>query len=214
VFLQPDEYVFLSHGGTLWSWPGQNPFRFRDPSGRDATVADVFFADTGWITTFAPTLAAAGAESGIPALSQVGEAALIAINAIDALSSLDVQRQSAAAIVKATSNDDKECKDPHAAAPTLGDLTPEEIKQIQDVVDAAGRPLDVVGSAARGTRDVSSDIDYTTAGANHQEFDGLADSLPGLDPGHGLLKGGQDRDMGPSIRFEPGNDPRFVPGAE
>jgi hypothetical protein len=25
AFLQPDEYVFLSHGGTLWSWPGQNP---------------------------------------------------------------------------------------------------------------------------------------------------------------------------------------------
>jgi hypothetical protein len=24
----------LSHGGTLWSWPGQNPFRWRDPSGR------------------------------------------------------------------------------------------------------------------------------------------------------------------------------------
>jgi RHS repeat-associated protein len=33
-FLQPDEYAFLSHGGTLWSWPGQNPFRWRDPSGR------------------------------------------------------------------------------------------------------------------------------------------------------------------------------------
>jgi hypothetical protein len=37
VFLQPDEYVYLSHGGTLWSWPGQNPFRYRDPSGRDAS---------------------------------------------------------------------------------------------------------------------------------------------------------------------------------
>ena len=36
-FLQPDEYVFLGHTGTLWSWPGQNPFRWRDPSGRDAS---------------------------------------------------------------------------------------------------------------------------------------------------------------------------------
>jgi RHS repeat-associated protein len=34
AFLQPDEYAFLSRGGTLWSWPGQNPFRWRDPSGR------------------------------------------------------------------------------------------------------------------------------------------------------------------------------------
>jgi hypothetical protein len=37
--LQPDEYVFLSHGGTLWSWPGQNPIRWRDPSGRFAGSA-------------------------------------------------------------------------------------------------------------------------------------------------------------------------------
>ena len=33
-FLQPDQYAYLSRGGTLWSWPGQNPFRWRDPSGR------------------------------------------------------------------------------------------------------------------------------------------------------------------------------------
>jgi RHS repeat-associated protein len=36
AFLQPDEFGFLSHSGTLWSWPGQNPYRWRDPSGRDA----------------------------------------------------------------------------------------------------------------------------------------------------------------------------------
>jgi len=36
AFLQPDEYVYLSRAGTLWSWPGQNPFRWRDPSGRGA----------------------------------------------------------------------------------------------------------------------------------------------------------------------------------
>jgi RHS repeat-associated protein len=34
VFLQPDQYAYLSRGGTLWSWPGQNPFRWADPSGR------------------------------------------------------------------------------------------------------------------------------------------------------------------------------------
>jgi RHS repeat-associated protein len=35
TFLQPDEYGFLSRTGTLWSWPGQNPFKWRDFSGRD-----------------------------------------------------------------------------------------------------------------------------------------------------------------------------------
>ncbi|HEX2873267.1 MAG TPA: RHS repeat-associated core domain-containing protein, partial [Polyangiaceae bacterium] len=34
AFLQLDRYQFLASGGTLWSWPGQNPFRWRDPSGR------------------------------------------------------------------------------------------------------------------------------------------------------------------------------------
>jgi RHS repeat-associated protein len=53
VFLQPDEYVFLSHGGTLWSWPGQNPFRWRDPSGRGpaedlaGTVLDALVSAAG-----------------------------------------------------------------------------------------------------------------------------------------------------------------------
>jgi hypothetical protein len=36
VFLQADQYGYLSRGGTLWSWPGNNPFRWRDPSGRSA----------------------------------------------------------------------------------------------------------------------------------------------------------------------------------
>ena len=35
------------------------------------------------------------------------------------------------------------------AASGLGDLTPEEVSQIQRVVDASGRPVEVVGSAAR-----------------------------------------------------------------
>jgi RHS repeat-associated protein len=39
AFLQPDEYGFLTPSGTLWSWPGQNPYRWRDPSGRFASGA-------------------------------------------------------------------------------------------------------------------------------------------------------------------------------
>jgi RHS repeat-associated protein len=53
VFLQPDGYGFLSRGGTLWSWPGQNPFRWADPSGRFApgpaagvAAAELYFS--GW----------------------------------------------------------------------------------------------------------------------------------------------------------------------
>lgn len=34
AFLQADEFGFLSRTGTLWSWPGQNPFLYADPSGR------------------------------------------------------------------------------------------------------------------------------------------------------------------------------------
>jgi RHS repeat-associated protein len=33
TFLSIDEYVFHDPRGTLWSWPNQNPIRFRDPSG-------------------------------------------------------------------------------------------------------------------------------------------------------------------------------------
>jgi hypothetical protein len=41
----------------------------------------------------------------------------------------------------------------------LGDLTPEETNQIQTTVDKAGRPIDVGGSAANGTRrNVGTDL--------------------------------------------------------
>jgi RHS repeat-associated protein len=40
TFLQPDQYVYLTRGGTLWSWPGNNPFRWRDPS-------EVFWEEAG-----------------------------------------------------------------------------------------------------------------------------------------------------------------------
>jgi hypothetical protein len=45
-----DQYAYLSRGGTLWSWPGQNPFRWRDPSGRLAQGIlgpNVLFAGLG-----------------------------------------------------------------------------------------------------------------------------------------------------------------------
>ena len=40
AFTTADEFKYLTTEGTLWSWPGQNPFRFRDPSGRCAEEGD------------------------------------------------------------------------------------------------------------------------------------------------------------------------------
>jgi RHS repeat-associated protein len=34
VFLSVDEFRYFRSRGTLWSWPKQNPLRYRDPSGR------------------------------------------------------------------------------------------------------------------------------------------------------------------------------------
>lgn len=108
----------------------------------------------------------------------------------------------------------------------LGDLTDEEIRQIQDVVDRAGRPLEVVGSAARGerkgvgtdgpiTKGVKSDIDYAIPPASYAYFEGAnaQDLLPGVDPNDGLLMGIHSPHDGPSIRFEPGQLPRWVPAS-
>jgi RHS repeat-associated protein len=94
----------------------------------------------------------------------------------------------------------------------LGDLTAAEVEQIQSVVNEAERPLDVVGSAARGARNAASDIDYTTANSNYDYFEGIKQRLPSIDPEHGLLRGTADPTLGPSIRFEPGSRPFFIPG--
>ena len=34
AFLSPDEFVFHTATGTVWSWPGQNPVLYRDSTGR------------------------------------------------------------------------------------------------------------------------------------------------------------------------------------
>jgi hypothetical protein len=84
----------------------------------------------------------------------------------------------------------------------LGDLTPGEIAQIQSVVDAAGRPLEVVGSAAEGVRreigsklpfgkgpGTRSDIDYLIPPSSRQHFADVEDNLPDVDPLTGVLLG-------------------------
>ena len=106
----------------------------------------------------------------------------------------------------------------------LGDLTDAEMQQIQAVVDRAGRPLEVVGSAAQGTRrgigsglpvgkgqGTRSDIDYLVAPGSAQHYQSLQRLLPSIEPGAGLIPGTHNPFMGPAIRFEPGSPPQFIP---
>jgi hypothetical protein len=87
--------------------------------------------------------------------------------------------------------------------PALGDLTVDEVRQIQAIVNQAGRPLEVVGSAARGMRKPGSDIDYLVPPGSLPYFEGVAKGLPGLNPKHGIVPAVGNPDLGPDIRFEP-----------
>jgi RHS repeat-associated protein len=53
----------------------------------------------------------------------------------------------------------------------LGDLTISEVRTIQGVVNEAGRPLGVVGSAARAARTGASDIDYVVSPSSYKYFE-------------------------------------------
>jgi RHS repeat-associated protein len=44
VFLSVDEFRHLSRSNPLWGWPGQNPIRYRDPTGRLAPSAGIVIA--------------------------------------------------------------------------------------------------------------------------------------------------------------------------
>ncbi len=107
----------------------------------------------------------------------------------------------------------------------LGDLTQGEVGQIQGVVDQAGRPLEVAGSAAKAERrgvgsnlpigkgpGTRSDIDYLIPPGSRSYYQGLEGQLPGMDP-FGPIPGTHNPFIGPGIRFEPGAPPRYIPGA-
>ncbi len=109
----------------------------------------------------------------------------------------------------------------------LGDLTKAEAEQIQKVVDKAGRPAEVVGSAAKGTRrgvgtdlpigkgaGTRSDIDVLVGPSSRGHFKGLDNQLPSIDPKSGIITGTHNPHIGPAIRFEPGAAPRSVPGVQ
>jgi hypothetical protein len=108
-----------------------------------------------------------------------------------------------------------EGNDPNPARPSgLGDLTQEEVDSIQATVDQAGRPLNVVGSAARGARGPGSDIDYLVPPGSLPHYQGLEGQLPGIDPQHGIVPGVHNPHMGPAIRFEPNTPPHVIPEAQ
>ena len=95
----------------------------------------------------------------------------------------------------------------------MGDLTQSEIDAIQATVNQAGRPLEVVGSAARGCRGPTSDIDYLVPPGSVSHYQGLEAQLPGIDPIHGIIPGVHNPHIGPAIRFEPNLTLRFIPQA-
>ncbi|KAB1231469.1 DUF6443 domain-containing protein [Chryseobacterium viscerum] len=97
----------------------------------------------------------------------------------------------------------------------MGDLTKNEMVQIQTEVNKAGRPLEVVGSAAEGTRrnvgsdlpvgkgeGTRSDIDYIAPPSSIQYFE--QNKLPSIDPNTGIIPGYGNEHIGPVLRFEPG----------
>ncbi len=97
----------------------------------------------------------------------------------------------------------------------MGDLTKTEISQIQAEVNQAGRPIEIVGSAAKGTRrnvgtnlptgkgaKTQSDIDYISPPSSIPYFN--QSNLPLIDPNTGIIPGVSNTNIGPFIRFEPG----------
>ena len=106
----------------------------------------------------------------------------------------------------------------------LGDLTPTEVEQIQNVVNQAERPIEVAGSAAKGARrnigtdlpvgkgsGTKSDIDYLAPPSSIKYFENNQSQLPGLDPKTGIIPGTGNSNIGPYIRFEPNAEPTVVP---
>lgn len=116
-----------------------------------------------------------------------------------------------------------------AAAVRAGDLTPDEIAQIQSAAERLGDDIYVVGSAARGARrNVGSDLPLGRFGGGKEgtrsdidyavrlDLDDAADALglPDVDPTFGVR--GLDYinlDSGPALRFSPGRAPERLEGA-
>lgn len=109
----------------------------------------------------------------------------------------------------------------------FGDLTVGEVREIQNVVNEAGRPLEVGGSVANGTRrgvgtnlpigkgpGTKSDIDYIIPNSSLPYFKPFEFKLPDINksPGGGIINGVGNPYIGPLIRFEPNaTKPTLIP---
>ena len=103
AFLQADRIEFLEGAGTLWSWPHQNPLKWRDPSGRVANfviggiiggiVGGIADATVQYVTTGTVDLSdvavavgagalTGAATSGIASLAVAGHAMKIGLGAL------------------------------------------------------------------------------------------------------------------------------------
>jgi hypothetical protein len=90
AFLQADEFGFLGRSGTLWSWPGQNPIRWRDPTGRGAAEDWAGqFLDAA--AEFSPTAGGAANDNGFASEVEAAESETpLGLAATDAAVSLGI----------------------------------------------------------------------------------------------------------------------------
>jgi RHS repeat-associated protein len=189
-----------------------NPYRYIDPDGRCGTdipdqddVAGNCHPDTSSassgpsandvIDAVDSVLAPLGPDNPIADLKLASAAIGIDASAKTAIAG--------AAAIKAGAVSDEAVASTSTVARIFGDLTAAETEAIQKVVNRAGRPLEVVGSAARGARTAASDIDYVVPPSSLRYFEGLESELPGLDPIHGIIPGVGNPNIGPILRFEP-----------
>lgn len=93
----------------------------------------------------------------------------------------------------------------------LGDLTVQEVESIQGTTNRAGRPLGVAGSAAKGTRQPWSDVDYLATPGSLPYLQPHAAGLPRLEPTDGSVPGSINPFQGPGIQFSPKSRPVLVP---
>jgi len=170
VFLSMDALRYHDARSTLWGWPGQNPVRWSDPSGRCPTcliaeggavvgaVAYAFTAPTNlsWSEFGANALAhgAAGAAFAVAA-ARSPAATFLATGAFGVSSEKDLWKLGVAALGGVGGRGSGSCAAKGGAAAKAealsgGSLTAQETAQLQALADAHGTQIDVVGSRAAG----------------------------------------------------------------